>query len=178
MAIVRSPATAAGAPKIGSMARGGEVEGEMPEGGQAFSACWSMFASKLLARRGTRDGFTLIEVLVALTILSLTLAIIFSVFSKGLRGRRTAEEYEQATLLAESKLSSIGVVEPIREGRTIGRFNVRYWWATQVTPYQEAGRNKSQDLLSQPMTVTVTVSWGQGQDSKSVSLTTLRLVPR
>jgi general secretion pathway protein I len=154
---------------------GREVEGEMPRAVQVFPAR-PTFLSKLFARHGARDGFTLIEVLVALTILSLTLAIIFSVFSKAMRGRRVAEEYEQATLLAESKLSSIGVTEPIQQGRTIGRFNPLYWWSTQVTPYQEAG--KSQDWPGRPMTVTVTVSWGQGQDSKSVSLTTLRLLSR
>src|SRR5262245_49151974 len=87
-------------------------------------------------------GFTLIEVLVALTILSLSLAIIFSIFSIGLRGRRAAEHYEQATLLAESKLSSMGVNEPIREGESVGKFNDRFLWHAVVTPYHEAGRNE------------------------------------
>ena len=92
-------------------------------------------------------GFTLIEVLVALAILSLSLAIIFSIFSVGLRGRRAAEDYEQATLLAESKLSSLGVAEPIREGESVGRFDDRFWWKTVVTPYHEAGRDEKKDLL-------------------------------
>jgi general secretion pathway protein I len=126
----------------------------------------------------TAQGFTLIEVLVALTILSLTLSIIFSVFSVGLRGRRAAEEYEQATLLAESKLDSIGIDEPVQEGNTVGRFNDRFWWKTVVAPYHEEGRNEAKDLLSRPLLVTVTVSWGDPGDEKSVTLTTLRLVPR
>jgi general secretion pathway protein I len=124
------------------------------------------------------QGFTLIEVLVALTILSLSLAIIFSIFSVGLRGRRAAEEYEQATLLAESKLNSIGIDEPIREGDTDGRFNDRFGWKTVVTPYHEEGRDEAKDLLRRPLRVTVIVSWGDAGDEKSVTLTTLRLVPR
>ena len=126
----------------------------------------------------TTQGFTLIEVLVALTILSLSLAIIFSIFSVGLRGRRAAEEYEQATLLAESKLNSVGIDEPIRDGDTVGRFNDRFWWKTVVTPYHEEGRDEAKDLLRRPLRVTVIVSWGDAGDEKSVTLTTLRLVPR
>jgi general secretion pathway protein I len=126
----------------------------------------------------TTQGFTLIEVLVALTILSLSLAIIFSVFSVGLRSRRAAEEYEQATMLAESKLNSVGIDEPIQEGDTVGRFNDRFWWKMVVTPYHEEGRNEAKDLLGRPLLVTVIVSWGDAGDEKSVTLTTLRLVPR
>jgi general secretion pathway protein I len=126
----------------------------------------------------TTQGFTLIEVLVALTILSLSLAIIFSIFSVGLRGRRAAEEYEQATLLAESKLNSIGIDEPIQEGDTVGQFNDRFGWKTVVTPYHEEGRDEAKDLLRRPLRVTVIVSWGDAGDEKSVTLTTLRLVPR
>ena len=126
----------------------------------------------------TAQGFTLIEVLVALTILSLSLAVIFSIFSVGLRGRRSAEEYEQATLLAESKLNSFGIDESIREGDTVGRFNDRFWWKTSVTPYHEIGRNEAKDLLRRPMQVTVTVFWGEAGAEKSVTLRTLRLVPK
>lgn len=71
-----------------------------------------MAVSKSCVGRKT-EGFTLIEVLVALTILSLSLAIIYSVFSVGLRGRKAAEDYEQATQLAELKLDAIGVNEAI-----------------------------------------------------------------
>lgn len=126
----------------------------------------------------TAEGFTLIEVLVALTILSLSLAIIFTIFSVSLRGRRTAQAYEQATLLAESKLNSIGIDEPVQEGDTVGRFNDRFWWKTVVAPYHEAGRNEAKDLLRRPLLVTVTVSWDDPSDGRSVTLTTLRLVPR
>jgi general secretion pathway protein I len=129
-------------------------------------------------REGSTDGgFTLIEVLVALTILAISLAVIFSIFSVGLRGRRAAENYEQATMLAESKLSSLGADEPIREGETVGRFNNQFWWKTVVTPYHEEGRNEDKDTLK-PLVVTVMVSWDDGSETKSVTLKTLRLVPR
>jgi general secretion pathway protein I len=129
-------------------------------------------------QKGSPDGgFTLIEVLVALTILCISLAIIFSIFSVGLRGRRAAEDYEKATMLAESKLSSLGADEPIREGETVGRFDDRFWWKTVVTPYREAGRNEEKDALK-ALVVSIIVSWGDGAETKSVALKTLRLVQR
>lgn len=127
---------------------------------------------------GSAGGFTLIEVLVALTVLSLSLAIIYAVFSASIRGNRVAEEYEQATLIAESKLNSMGIEEPIQEGSTSGNWNDRFRWNAVVAPYHEQGRDETKDVLRRPLTVTVTVSWGDPGDVKSVALTTLRLVPK
>jgi general secretion pathway protein I len=123
-------------------------------------------------------GFTLIEVLVALMILAVSLGIIFSVFSVGLRGRKAAEDYERATQLAESKLDSIGIDETIQEGVTVGRFDDRFGWKTVVAPYREVGRPDEKDALRRPMTVAVTVSWGEPSEERSETLSTLRLVPR
>ena len=128
-------------------------------------------------KASANSGFTLIEVLVALTILCISLAIIFSIFSIGLRGRQAAEDYEQATMLAESKLSSLGADEPIREGETAGRFDDRFSWKAVVTPYHEEGRSEEKDSLK-PMVVSVIVSWGEDGKNKSVALKTLRLVPK
>jgi general secretion pathway protein I len=133
--------------------------------------------AKSLTNRAT-EGFTLIEVLVALMILALSLAIIFSVFSVGLRGRKAAEDYERATQLAESKLDSIGIDEPIQEGVTVGRFDDRFGWKTVVAPYLEVGRPDDKDALRRAMTVAVIVSWGEPSEKRSVTLSTLRLVPR
>ena len=123
------------------------------------------------------NGFTLIEVLVALTILSLSLAIIFAGFSDGLRGRRTAEDYQRATALAESKLNSMGIETILQEGHTEGRFNEHFRWEATVSPYHEESRNV-ENKYQTPMVLTVTVLWPDKREERSVSLTTLRLVAR
>jgi general secretion pathway protein I len=127
----------------------------------------------------TVAGFTLIEVLVALTIVSLCLAVIFALFSGGLRSRRTADDYEQATLLAEAKLNSVGVEEPLQPGSTYGSFNDRFRWKAIVTPYNEKDSGaEATNWVRQPFVVAVTVYWGHAGDEKSVALKTLRLKPR
>lgn len=126
----------------------------------------------------TTQGFTLIEVLVALTVLSLALGIIFAGLSASLRGRRTAVDYQQAALLAESKLNSIGVETNLEEGHTAGRFDDRFRWQALVTAYIEEGRNQANESPKRPVIVTVTVVWGDPSDERSISLSTLRLAGR
>jgi general secretion pathway protein I len=123
-------------------------------------------------------GFTLIEVLVALTVLSLALAIIFAGVSQNLRSRRAALHYQQAMLLAESKLASIGLETPLQEGELAGAFSDQFRWRTLVTPYHEEGRTEQDTAPVRPLVVTVTVLWGSAGDERSVSLSTLRLAPR
>lgn len=122
-------------------------------------------------------GFTLIEVIVALTILSLSLGIIYAGLWTDQNGRRAIRDLEQATMLAESKLNTMGIEEALREGRSAGRFDTRFRWDAVVAPYQEGGRDEAEDLV-RPLVVTVTVSWGERGGDKTVSLSTLRLAPR
>jgi general secretion pathway protein I len=129
--------------------------------------------TELKAKSG---GFTLIEVLVALAIVAVSLSVIFAAFSAGLRGRRTAEDYEQATMLAQSKLNTVGVVAPLQQGKTSGEFNDRYRWTVTVKPYEERGQTSPKPAQDRALVVVVTVSWNDANHERSVSLQTLRLV--
>lgn len=69
------------------------------------------------SRRPTREGgFTLVEVLAAFVILSLTLASVYAALTGGLRSERRAGETASAVLLARSYLAEAGVSRPIAEG--------------------------------------------------------------
>jgi general secretion pathway protein I len=126
----------------------------------------------------SEKGFTLIEVLVALTILALALTIIFGGLSDGLRGKQAAANYQRATTLAESKLSAMGVEDELQEGQSKGQFDQQFRWEAIVTPYHEEGRNESSQptgATARPLVLTVTVLWGDKGKEKSVSLSTLHL---
>ena len=62
---------------------------------------------------GRRRGFTLLEVLVALAILSLAIVSMIQLFSQGLRLLKVSGDYQQAVLLADQKARE---VETVREG--------------------------------------------------------------
>lgn len=122
-------------------------------------------------------GFTLIEVLVALAVLALALGVLFQIFSTGLNNSRVAEAYAKATLLAQSKLASLGIEEPLGEGQNTGRFDEQFGWRVDVHSHEREERPVGQVAPLEPYEVVVTVYWGETDEERSVSLTTLRLAP-
>lgn len=70
------------------------------------------------ANRKRERGFTLVEVLAAFVILSLTLAGAYAALTGGLRWERRAGETVSSVLLARSWLAEAGVSRPLAEGVT------------------------------------------------------------
>ncbi len=65
-----------------------------------------------------QHGFSLLEVLVAFAILSLSLGVLLAIFGKGMDLVGTSDKYTRAVLLAESTLASVGVEKTLQEGDT------------------------------------------------------------
>ena len=123
-------------------------------------------------------GFTLLEVLVAFAVLAVALGAAMEIFSTGLRSARAAHGYTIATLLAESRLESVGVEDQLSEGETSGAWDNGYRWRVDVRPYELEDDELDTPTLPDAFAVTVTV-WRDGAGTAgSVTLTTLRLVPR
>jgi general secretion pathway protein I len=76
---------------------------------------------------GRQAGFTLLEVLVALAILSLAVVASMQAFAQGLRLLRLAGEHQQATLLADQKVRE---VVDLKEGREEGAEGPLRWERT------------------------------------------------
>jgi general secretion pathway protein I len=83
-------------------------------------------------------GFTLLEVLVAFTLLALAMGIIMQVFSRGVNGADLADRYAKAAMLAESKLATVGVAEALAEGDYNGQFDDNFAWTMTVRAYASA----------------------------------------
>jgi len=84
------------------------------------------------------SGFTLLEVLVAITLLALAMGIIMQVFSRGVNGADLADRYAKAAMLAESKLASVGVEAVLSEGEFTGQFDDSFTWSMSVRAYLSA----------------------------------------
>src|SRR5690348_6263844 len=69
---------------------------------------------------GQSDGFTLIEVLVSLTILSISLAVLLGVFSTGLSRAGDSESEMTAGALAQSLLNTAVAETSLRDGDQAG----------------------------------------------------------
>lgn len=121
-------------------------------------------------------GFALLEVLVAFTILTLFLSVLFQVFSTGVRSARLGEEYTRAVLLAESKLASLGAQDDVQEGEESGSFDDVYDWRASLEVYEWRESASPGELPVRPFVASVEVSWGDGEQRRSVALTSLTLV--
>lgn len=121
-------------------------------------------------------GFSLLEVLVAFAILSISLGVLLQVFATGLRNAGLAGDYTQATLYAESILAAMGRETPLTEGERSGPVNERFSWRSVVSAYAE-GLPDPEKIRARAYRVRVEVYWpGLGQN-RSVTLETLRLAP-
>lgn len=124
-----------------------------------------------------QEGFTLIEVLVAFAILAVSLGVLAHILSSGLRGGQVADAYSTATMLAQSKLATIGTQESLVAGETAGSFDDQYRWRVDVRPHVEDQTSQFEPLID-AYEVVVTVAWDGSSGPRSVSLATLRLSPR
>ncbi len=129
----------------------------------------------MITRRACR-GFSLLEVLVAFTILAMLLGALFQVFSGGLRAARSGAQYTRATVIAQSRLAAVGVEQPLREGVSSGTDDGPYHWRVTVSPYLD-DQMPVVDHVLQPLTVHVEVFWEEGGSARSVSLTSMLLGP-
>ena len=123
-------------------------------------------------------GMTLIEVLVAFVVLSLSLAVIMQIFSGGMRNARLAGSYSQAVFLARSRLAAGGLEEPIALGEGGGQSGPDLHWRVTVAPYDDGGAADGLLLPSRLYQVRVRVNWGEEGRDRQVELASLRLGPR
>lgn len=121
-------------------------------------------------------GFSLLEVLVAFAILSVSLGVLLQVFATGLRNAGTADDYTRATLYAESILAAIGRETPLAEGVRSGPVNDRFSWRSTVGAYTE-GMPDPEKTRVRAYRVRVEVFWQGLIQTRSVALETLRLAP-
>ncbi len=119
-------------------------------------------------------GFTLLEVLVAFMILTISLGVLLQIFGGGLDNLSTSEKQAAATMLARSKLAAVGIEEPLYIGRTDGETDEGFRWQVTVSAYENQNH---QGVRGQtPVWVEARVDWGKEDSGQSVILGTIRLM--
>jgi general secretion pathway protein I len=126
-------------------------------------------------RTGSQSGFTLIEVLVALSILSISLATLLAIFMQGLDRARESSNEAAARVLAQSLLTQAKVSPNLTFGTSAGKVN-GLAWRTQIVPYGTAADRSA--WQTNPAQIVATVSWRGNGGKRSVSLSTLRLLTK
>jgi general secretion pathway protein I len=118
-------------------------------------------------------GFTLLEVLVALVLLSIALVAIFELFSANSRGLSKSADYSNAVIMAESRMREILDDENLSE---------RAWDVTTEDGYRMTAvvsgtvSNRTENLQVKLLEINLTVSWTKGSKERTFNLRTLKMV--
>ena len=135
--------------------------------------------AKLLARwfaieqKTDAAGFTLVEVIAALAILSLSLVVLFSTLSDGFYNQQKAKSLSQATRLAQSLLAQVGTELPLRPGETSGNLGGHFRWTVQIVPFGTAADQREWPAAAYHVSIKVFAN--DRSEEPVLTLTTMRL---
>lgn len=125
--------------------------------------------------RGRRDqGFSLLEVLVATTLVGLVLVVLLQVMTSGLRAQAAVRGQARALQVAEKVLGEYSTAKNLTEGSYQGQEG-KFAYRLVLTPQyevKEAGVGK----LLRIYHLQVTVSWPEAGRTKALNLQTMRTV--
>ena len=123
----------------------------------------------------SQRGFTLLEVLVALSILAFSYGAILQILGGAASKAALAGDYRRALIVAESRLDYAAANMSNRGIETSGITSDRFHWSLS---YEASDQFLLQGLPIRymPVTIEVRVSWdGAAGQERSVQLSTLRL---
>ena len=125
-----------------------------------------------------QNGFTLLEILVAFTLLAAMFATIMEIIAGSAKNTLKASQNTQIALLAQSKMDELGLFEVLEEGTTSGDFNENSSWVLEITPFDVPYEGDiSQDFsVVELMQVTLTISSGKSNKKRTTGFNTLRAI--
>jgi prepilin-type N-terminal cleavage/methylation domain-containing protein len=126
-------------------------------------------------RYRNQSGFTLLEVLISMSILSASLGILMQIFGSASRSAAISENYRKAILVAESQLAMAKADPALRSVGSRGIADEHFAWAINAAHFDDAGSGASPKFDSIPSVVTIEVSWPDGDRMRSISLSTIVL---
>ncbi len=120
-------------------------------------------------------GFTLIEVIVALSILGIAITVILQLFSANLRSVSNSEDYLMALMQADMKMRELMQTEDLEE---------KVWSETTEKGHRldisitETLKERTETLQSRLMEIQLTIIWKKGQKERSQTFKTLKTVAK
>jgi len=119
--------------------------------------------------RSGADGFTLLEVVVALTIFAVGILAIIELFSGSLRLSEGARDVSAAQVYASQRMEEALLIPNPVPGVERGAFGEKYRWETNTTLMSPEEESPYQEVRIQ-----VFVRWNDGPEERSVDLAASR----
>jgi len=120
-------------------------------------------------------GFTLLEVLVAVAILGIAIAVILQLFSADLRAISVSGNYVAAAAKAEAKMREVLDDDALTERSLSETTDDGYRIDVAVT---RALGNRTENLPVMLLDVSLTVHWTKGTKERTLTLRTMKMVEK
>ncbi len=121
------------------------------------------------------SGFTLLEVLVALSLLGIAVVAVIQLFSIDLRSISVSEDYVAGSLAAQSKMREVLSKEEIAEKNWKGVTDDGYQFEVSII---KSLTERTEELQVRMYEIAVTVHWSQGVKQRSMTLRTQKMVQK
>lgn len=127
-------------------------------------------------RRSREAGFSVLEAIVALTIMALALTVFQMGLRTGTNAIRSAELQRAALSVARSELEKVSVVTPLEDGLRSGRTADGLDWRLELTQHLRGNPGQAPDRIL-PYRVSVIVTWQDplASEPRSLTLTSIKL---
>jgi len=119
-------------------------------------------------------GFTLFEVLVSISILSIAVVVILQLFSAGLRNVRRSDEYVKATIKAEAIMREI-LDDELEEGSFSRATEDGYDVDVRIKDVED---DRLESLQVKLLSISLRLRWMDGLKERSIRLDTMKVVKR
>ena len=119
-------------------------------------------------------GLTLVEVLVALSLLAICLVVILQLFSEGLKSGKLSDDYTRGIFHAKEKMEELLLSNVVEEGITEGEFGDGFRWKADIVRLEQREEEAAR-LPFDTFTIALEVSWGEKGHEKHLAIDTLKV---
>ena len=118
-----------------------------------------------------QQGFTLVEIIAAFTILAMTFMVVLEILSNSSANTIKSSERTEIALEAGSIMAEIGITIPIEEGGVSGDFENGHRWDVTMSPYDISyeGDTVMDFAPIELYHITLTIRWGHGSAQERVA---------
>jgi general secretion pathway protein I len=123
----------------------------------------------------SKSGFTLLEVLVAFSLLSTATILIFQLFSANMRNISLSEDYISAVVTADARMRDILEDDAL---------TVNYWSEKTDSGYRidvivsDTLQQRTRELPVRLLEIALTIHWIKNMKEKSFTMRTMKMVER
>ena len=125
-----------------------------------------------------QSGFTLLEILVAFTLLAATFATIMEIIGGSAKNTLKASQNTKIAMLAQSKMDELGLFEVLEEGSSNGEFDDKTSWVLEIYPYDvpyEGDVNQEFSVV-ELMQIKLTITTDINNNTNVTEFNTLRAI--